>query len=135
MFSEELLYQQLKRREKDELFRGTSLLGPHRDDFLIFINEKNARYYASQGQQRSIVLSLKMAEALLVEREIEEKPVIILDDVLSELDRDRQQLLISSLQGFNQTFISSTYLPPVLSELRGRVFEVEKGKITLRNET
>lgn len=128
------LYDQIKKREKDELSRRSSLFGPHRDDFIISINKQNSRFFASQGQQRSIVLSLKMSEAMLIEKETNEKPVIILDDVLSELDRERQQLLIGSLQSFSQTFISSTYLPPILSELQGYVFHVENGTVVLKNK-
>lgn len=123
------LFQQMLEKEKDELFRRTSLIGPHRDDFSVYLNDKSIRQYGSQGQQRSVVLSLKLAEAQLMETTTGEKPIIVLDDVLSELDADRQHHLIQSLRTMGQTFISSTVLPPVLSGLQGKIIRIREGRI------
>ena len=125
----ENLFQQILEKEKDELFRRTSIVGPHRDDFSVYLNEKSVRQFGSQGQQRSVVLSLKLAEAQLMESTTGEKPIIILDDVLSELDSDRQHHLIQSLKTMGQTFISSTALPPVLSGLQGKVIRIRSGRV------
>jgi len=125
----ENLYLQMLEKEKDELFRRTSLIGPHRDDFSVYLNEKSVRHYGSQGQQRSVVLALKLAEAQLMEATTGEKPIIVLDDVLSELDADRQHHLIQALKTMGQTFISSTVLPPVLSGLQSKVIRIREGRI------
>ncbi len=123
------LYQQMCEKTKEELLRRTSLIGPHRDDFIVYLNEKTLRQYGSQGQQRSVVLSLKLAEAQLMETTTGEKPIIILDDVLSELDAERQHHLIQALKSMGQTFISSTAMPPVLSGLHGKVIRIQEGRI------
>ena len=82
---------------KDDIKAGCSTKGPHRDDIEILINGRNAKLYASQGQQRSAVLSLKLAEAAVLEERMGEKPIILLDDVLSELDTKRQDFLLNKL--------------------------------------
>ena len=80
----------LKKHKSDDIRTGFTNYGPHRDDIEIIINGKNARAFASQGQQRSAVLSLKLAEASVLRERMGEEPVILLDDVLSELDaKDR----------------------------------------------
>ncbi|HZW50006.1 MAG TPA: DNA replication/repair protein RecF [Bacillota bacterium] len=127
----EELFHKMEERKEDELQRRTGLVGPHRDDFSIYLNDVNVRQYGSQGQQRSVVLSIKMAEANLMEESTGEQPVIILDDVLSELDPARQSQLIAGLKHIGQTLISSTDLPPVLSGLNSKVFRVNDGKIII----
>ena len=72
-------------------------MGPHRDDFDIIINGKKAKIYGSQGQQRSAVLSLKLSEAHILKEQTGENPVILLDDVLSELDKKRQDFLLNKI--------------------------------------
>lgn len=88
--SEAFMRQLSKNREKDKIKQITSV-GPHRDDIQFLINDKDARLYASQGQQRTIVLVLKLAELELIKNHIGETPVLLLDDVLSELDEKRQK--------------------------------------------
>jgi len=97
---------QLKNSWKEEK-RGFTVIGPHRDDLIFNINEKNVKKYGSQGQQRTTVLSLKLAEIKLIKEEIEEYPVLLLDDVMSELDKKRQNHLLENLEGI-QTFITTT---------------------------
>lgn len=82
-----------------EIAFGSSLFGIHRDDVIIDINEKSTREYASQGQQRSVVLALKMAEGLVSSEKTGEMPVYLFDDVLSELDEDRRRFLLSGMKG------------------------------------
>lgn len=95
-----------KNREK-EVFKGTTILGPHRDDINIELNSESTKIYGSQGQQRTSVLSMKLAEIDIVKEETSDSPVLLLDDVLSELDDRRQEFLLESINGM-QTFITCT---------------------------
>lgn len=104
---ERRLYESIKQsREKDKEL-GYSTVGPHRDDIKIEIDGKDSRKYASQGQQRTIALALKLGEVVIYKNEIGEPPVLLLDDVLSELDLTRQKLLLSMTEGF-QTILTCT---------------------------
>ncbi len=105
-----------------EKLAGVTLYGPHREDILIKINEKDARLYSSQGQQRSIVLSLKMAEGEVSRELFSEYPVFLFDDVLSELDESRQNFVLSGMKD-RQIIITSC------ERLRtaGKVIEVKEG--------
>lgn len=120
---------QLKHVRNQELRRGTTLIGPHRDDMVFFINGKEAHIYGSQGQQRTTALSLKLAELELIHEEVGEYPILLLDDVLSELDRSRQTHLIETFQDRVQTFITTTGTESIdLTKLRdAAVFHVRKG--------
>lgn len=86
-------------RTEMEIKRGTALFGPQKDDFAVLINKKNARLFSSQGQQRSAVLALKLAEGELSKRLTGEYPVFLLDDILSELDAGRRGYILSHLSG------------------------------------
>ncbi len=98
----------IKYREYD-IFRGTTSIGPHRDDISFYINDVDLKSFGSQGQQRSSVLSLKLAELLFLKKETGEYPVLLLDDVMSELDGNRRNNLLSFLQEKNiQTLITAT---------------------------
>ncbi len=113
---------------KNDIKLGVTLCGPHRDDIEILINGKNAKSFASQGQQRSAVLSLKLAEAAILREKMGEEPVILLDDVLSELDTSRQDFLLNELKGC-QVFITCCE-PSNKEQLKeGRIFHVKNGKI------
>ncbi|ATH93939.1 DNA replication/repair protein RecF [Bacillus glycinifermentans] len=96
-----------KLRDK-EIERGVSLSGPHRDDVLFYVNGRDVQTYGSQGQQRTTALSLKLAEIDLIQEEIGEYPILLLDDVLSELDDYRQSHLLHTIQGRVQTFVTTT---------------------------
>ena len=88
----------LSQVKEQEFRRGVTLVGPHRDDIGFYINDKEAQTYGSQGQQRTTALSIKLAEIELIHEEIGEYPILLLDDVLSELDRNRQTQLIETFQ-------------------------------------
>lgn len=104
---EKALYDNIiKSREKDKEL-GYCTVGPHRDDIKIEINGKDSRKFASQGQQRTIALALKLGEVVIYKNEIGEPPVLLLDDVLSELDLTRQNLLLKMTDGF-QTILTCT---------------------------
>ena len=97
----------LKEREQEEIIRAQTLVGPHRDDIVFFINEKEAVKFASQGQQRTVVLSLKLAELNLIKSKSNYNPILLLDDVLAELDDVRQAYLLNSIPDKTQTIITS----------------------------
>jgi DNA replication and repair protein RecF len=94
---ENLYSEVLARGQKEELAAGTTLYGCQRDDLYIEIDKKSAREFASQGQQRSAVLSLKLAEGDISKMSHGEYPVFLLDDILSELDRSRQGFILKNL--------------------------------------
>lgn len=107
--SEEAFSEELKAGRERDLRFGQSYTGPHRDDFCVRVNDIDIRKYGSQGQQRTAALSLKLAEIRLVEEEIHDTPVLLLDDVLSELDGSRQNYLLQSIHSI-QTLITCTGL-------------------------
>lgn len=94
-------------RTKD-IIRGSTEIGPHKDDIRFFIDTYDAKYYSSQGQQRTVILSLKLAEIDIVKNKIGEYPILLLDDVMSELDYHRREKLMVEINGKIQTFITAT---------------------------
>ncbi|MCR5481889.1 MAG: DNA replication/repair protein RecF [Clostridia bacterium] len=123
-------YEELKQKRKHDKLQRTTSKGPHKDDIKIVINGIDIRHFGSQGQQRTAALSIKLSEIRLIEEETGEKAILILDDVLSELDSQRQKFLISSLSDV-QLFISATELPGDVEESlnRGKKYIVSEGKI------
>lgn len=107
---EEAFLRQLEQRAEDERIRKTSLVGPHRDKPTFLLNGKPAGEFASQGQQRSLVIAFKMAELQLLEEMTHQKPLLLLDDVMSELDAARRATLTSYVHQSTQTFITTTNL-------------------------
>ncbi len=121
-------FDKIKQREID---RGITLFGPHRDDLLFFVNGRDVQTFGSQGQQRTTALSLKLAEIELIHSEIGEYPILLLDDVLSELDDYRQSHLLNTIQGKVQTFVTTTSVEGIdhatLNE--AATFKVVQGKM------
>lgn len=107
---QEELIRAMQERGQKEYDRHISLFGPHADHINIFINNCNAQQFASQGQQRSLVLAYKLAEVALIKDRLNQSPVLLLDDVMSELDTDRRESLFKVVSDSVQTFISSTTL-------------------------
>ena len=102
--------EKIAQRVIAEQHQGTTLVGPHRDEIELTINQTPARQYGSQGQQRTLVLALKLAELKLIEEVIGESPLLLLDDVLAELDPNRQNQLLEAIQDRFQTLITTTHL-------------------------
>lgn len=102
-----LAYEKLNEVKNEEIKRGQCLIGPHRDDVSFFINNLDARKFASQGQQRTVVLALKLSELDIIQEKINEMPVLLLDDVLAELDNLRQNYLLDTIKEGVQTIITS----------------------------
>lgn len=97
----------LSERRTEEIRRGQSCVGPHRDDVVFYINDTEATKYASQGQQRTVVLALKLSELDIITQKTGEPPILLLDDVLAELDDLRQNFLLQSINNETQTIITS----------------------------
>lgn len=118
-----------KNRERDIRMKVTNS-GPHRDDFSVIVNGIDIRKYGSQGQQRTAALSLKLSEIYLVKRRIKDTPVLLLDDVLSELDSRRQTYLLNSIKNI-QTLITCTGLDDFINHQFhiNKVFKVVNGEI------
>ena len=116
----------------EEARRGTTLLGPQRDDLCLFINGMDARLYGSQGQQRTVALALKLAEFRLIEDYIGEPPVLLLDDVMSDLDDQRRNHLLQYARRRCQTFITCTNLRSFPKEIlaEAATFHVAAGTVT-----
>lgn len=114
-----------------EINRGTTLIGPHRDDLTFYINGKDVKHYGSQGQQRTTALSLKLAEIDLIYEQINEYPVLLLDDVLSELDDFRQSHLLTAIQDKVQTFVSTTSVDGIDHETlqQAAIYHVVEGSV------
>jgi DNA replication and repair protein RecF len=115
----------------EDLRRGVTTVGPHRDDLRVRLGGKDARAYASQGQQRTAVVSLKLAETALVTRRTGERPVLLLDDALSELDAERRAALLRQVAGEGQVIITSAEDGPFPPDLMASamVWMVSGGKI------
>ena len=128
------LEQALKKsRERDIRMRSTSV-GPHRDD-ICFLNEDiDIRKFGSQGQQRTAALSLKLSEIELVKRATKDKPILLLDDVLSELDKHRQNYLLDSINDI-QTLITCTGVDEFVNHRFSinKIFHVREGQVVKEN--
>lgn len=103
-------HEVLEEGREEDLRRGVTLAGPHRDDILFTIDGRPARAYASQGQQRSIVLAWKIAEVEVTRDVLGKEPILLLDDVMSELDAERREAVVSFVEGEMQTVITTTNL-------------------------
>ncbi len=121
----------IQSRAVAEYYQRTSLVGPHRDDVDFVINQTPARQYGSQGQQRTLVLALKLAELELIEAVIGEPPLLLLDDVLAELDLKRQNQLLETIQDRFQTLITTTHLGAFDSQWlkESQILTVENGAL------
>lgn len=126
----EEMFQSLKDSRDRDIYYGNASSGPHRDDLIFNINGKDAKKYGSQGQQRTIALSLKLAEIKIARDILGESPILLLDDVLSELDLDRQSFLINEIDDV-QLFITSTEVHPLILEKMhdASLYRVEAGNI------
>ena len=129
--SAENLNEALKSSRRGDIISGFTCFGPHRDDIEITVNSLNARSYASQGQKRSAAITKKLAEAEIAGDAIGENPVVILDDVMSELDSERQDFILNHLGKF-QVFITCCE-PNLKKSGSGRLFEMKNGTVTEKN--
>ena len=143
---EEDFRKKLEIKQEDEIRQETTLIGPHRDDISFYMNDINARYFASQGQQRTIAICLKLAELQYQYRQTQELPILLLDDVNSELDEAKREALLNfiskdineislnkaslnkaSLQVFMTTTNSDELSADFVKE--ARIFKVRQGEV------
>jgi DNA replication and repair protein RecF len=122
------LSRALASRAHEELARGTTVCGPHRDDLGILLNGHPIRSFGSQGQQRSMAVALRLAEGEMLEREGGEPPVLLLDDCLSEIDESRQQALWEYLAERQQVFLTTCNWQPRALPVDGTTFLVADGQ-------
>ena len=122
------LLRRLKNNYENDLYRGFTTVGPHRDDIDFFIGEMDAKAYASQGQTRTAALSVKLAEVEIFKQLCGEYPVLILDDVMSELDLPRRKKLVKKIEGL-QTILTCTHAERVLYGSEANKIRIESGKI------
>lgn len=123
-------YDQLRKNHKKDIEKGITSVGPHRDDFLVLINGIDTKSYGSQGQQRTAVLTMKFASLKIIKEITSEYPVLLLDDVLSELDFSRKRYILSTI-GEIQTVITCTGIEDLTNYLDkySKVFKVKNGEI------
>ena len=123
--------EKIQQRSVVERHQGTTIVGPHRDEVEFTINNTPARQYGSQGQQRTLVLALKLAELKLIEDVIGEPPLLLLDDVLAELDLNRQNQLLDAIQDRFQTLITTTHLGSFDAQWinASQILEVKAGQL------
>ena len=137
----ENLETQLRKLFDDNLEReitlGTTLAGPQRDDIHFIVNGQNVQHFGSQGQQRTTALAVKLAEIDLMKEQTGEYPLLLLDDVLSELDDDRQTHLLTAIQDKVQTFLTTTSLSGVARQLikQPTIFKIDGGTLTKEETT
>lgn len=132
--SSEALEELLKKNLERDIHLKTTTTGPHRDDLSFLVNEIDIRKFGSQGQQRTAALSLKLSEIELVKRRVGDTPVLLLDDVLSELDSGRQNYLLNSIENI-QTLITCTGLDEFIHHRFSvnKIYKVSDGSVTVKN--
>ncbi|MCQ2547818.1 MAG: DNA replication/repair protein RecF [Clostridia bacterium] len=130
---EQEFYNTLKASLESDLRNRTTTRGPQKDDIKFYINDVNVRKFGSQGQQRTSALSLKLAEIELIKEEKDEEPILLLDDVLSELDDERQEYLIKTLEDV-QLFITTTDIKiDILKGInREKVYKISQGQVEIQ---
>ncbi|MBR1762419.1 MAG: DNA replication/repair protein RecF [Eubacterium sp.] len=125
---EKKLLRALENNKYQDMMNKSTSSGPHRDDIEILINGVSARIYGSQGQQRSCVLAMKLAEASLLEQITKKEPIALLDDVMSELDEKRQDYILNHIKN-RQVFITCCDKETILRLKKGKTFHIEKGTL------
>ncbi len=127
--SAEFIGERLKAARRDDMKSGVTSVGPHRDDIELSINGVSARLYGSQGQKRSVALSLKLAEAEILNKKTGERTVALLDDVMSELDPSRQNYILNHIKDW-QVFITCCDPSNIVNLSAGKIFKVKNGEIS-----
>lgn len=127
-------YRKLESSQEREIDAGQSLYGIQRDDFKVSLNGLDAKIYASQGQQRTSVLTLKLSQTNFIKSIKDEYPVLLLDDIMSELDISRRLYLQEKIKG-KQVLITSTDIDIIKDGSRARIFKIENGRIIKREGT
>jgi DNA replication and repair protein RecF len=127
--TEDSFYKELIEKRKEEIRAGITLVGPHREDIIFDYNEKDLKKFGSQGQQRSAVLSFKAASAQVLKQELNEHPIIIFDDVFSELDSKKREALLEILDNDYQMFFTSVSVDDIKISSDNFIFNVNQGNV------
>ncbi len=106
-----------------------TVVGPHRDDFQLYLNAKPADLFASEGQQRTVAIALKLAQAKILELEFKKPPLLLLDDVFGELDPVRRNRLFSALPSRGQRLVTTTHLDWLESLPAGKVYRISESSL------
>lgn len=132
---EESIFKKLKNNIKRDRLLGVTTIGPHRDDFSFYINNHKINEYGSQGQQRLSALCLKLAEIEIIKKKYNEYPILLLDDIFSELDKKRRNAVFKYIDKGIQTFISVTDIKDIAGSIlkSANVYKISNGKISLKN--
>ena len=130
--TKEKFYKDLKENRINDINRGITTKGIHRDDFKVFLNDKDVSIYGSQGQNRTVVLSLKMSELEVIKDEIGENPILLLDDFMSELDSERRKNFLNNI-GDTQVFVTCTDKLDI-ENLNFYMYNVKDGKLFFENK-
>lgn len=125
----QLLTEKLRSGRKNDVLLKMTGIGPHRDDICIYINGKSARVFGSQGQQRSAALSLKLGETEVIKEITNESPLVLLDDVMSELDYKRQDYIFNKIKDY-QVIITTCELSGEIGKHEGKIFRIENGGLS-----
>ena len=131
---QEKFFLKLKRIKKREIERKISLIGPHRDDFQIIVDGVNQRIFGSQGEQRTVAIALKLAETALIEEREKEPPIVLLDDITSDLDPIREKFLLDTVQKIGQIFVTTQNISKFDQDFikKGLIFHIKSGKVVLK---
>ncbi len=127
-FKGENFKEELEKSRKEDMFSLKTSIGPHRDDLEFKINGISAKSFGSQGQKRSVALTLKLSEAEVIKKKTGESPICLLDDIMSELDPGRQNFILNHIKGM-QTFLSCCDPQNVKNLIEGKKFKIFKGGV------
>ena len=132
----EIMLERLEKMFKSELKFKATLVGPHRDDFEFYLNDLNLKLYGSQGQQRVAILSMKLAEIAIFKEYTGTTPILLLDDIFSELDSKKKNNLLKYIKNNIQTIITTTDLALINKKIinKAKLIEIEDGKIKKMKE-
>ncbi len=115
---------------KAEVEQGNTLIGPHRDDFIFLINDKELRKYGSRGQHKTVLIALMIAEYKLIKEKVMETPILLIDDLFSEIDHSREMKILSYLNELGQHLITSTFeFSEIKSDVHAKFFQIKNGQI------
>ncbi len=126
--SGENLFEELKNSRKEDMYSGVTSVGPHRDDVDFKINSLTVKSFGSQGQKRSVALAVKLAEAEVIRKKTGECPIILLDDVMSELDKQRQNFVLNHIEGM-QSFLTCCDESNIENLQSGKIFRIRNGGV------
>jgi len=129
-------YNILRKQQEREILLGNTLVGPHRDDFLFMLGEDELKTFGSQGQQRMAVLALKLSEITIFQKYLDRNPILILDDIFSELDAKKRKNILKYVNTNMQTFITTTDIKFISKKLlhNAKIFYIDNGKVIKQEE-